>query len=80
VCSSDLVLDLDTRHQIRELEDELSAARKALEALLREPHGCPFCDSGKLRNPTHPGKQHSLDCGFLLAEKALALRAEGKQS
>jgi hypothetical protein len=42
--------------------------RRALAALLAEPHGCVYCDSGKLRNPAKP---HEADCGFLMAERAL---------
>lgn len=44
--------------------------REALEAIRAEPYGCPFCDSGKLRNPT---KGHTDTCGWLLMEKVLAL-------
>lgn len=43
--------------------------RRALEALVAEPHGCVFCDSGKLRNPNKP---HAPDCGFDMAQTALA--------
>ena len=35
----------------------------AARAVLADPHGCVFCDSGKLRNPT---KTHELTCGFYL--------------
>lgn len=48
--------------------------RTALLAILADPHGCPFCDSGKLRNPN---KGHTDECGFALAQAALA-KAEGK--
>lgn len=37
----------------------------AIRAILAEPHGCPFCDSGKLRNPN---KGHGESCGFAMAE------------
>lgn len=40
--------------------------REALEAILKEPFGCGFCDSGKLRNPK---KEHNDDCGFYMAQK-----------
>jgi hypothetical protein len=46
-----------------------SRLRAALEAILREPYGCPFCNSGKLRNPL---KTHTDDCGYALAPAALA--------
>lgn len=40
----------------------------ALRAILADPYGCPFCDSGKLRNPT---KEHDEACGYCLAAEAL---------
>lgn len=52
--------------------DQLSAKRSELEravlAILREPYGCAFCDSGKLRNPE---KQHDAKCGFWMAACAV---------
>jgi hypothetical protein len=44
----------------------------ALELILAEPHGCPFCDSGKLRKPIDPTKGHTDDCGFDAARQAIA--------
>lgn len=44
--------------------------RRALEAIIAEPDGCVFCDSGKLRNPDKP---HTPDCGFALASEILSL-------
>lgn len=43
-------------------------ARNALEAILADPYGCPFCDSGKLRGT----KPHDANCGFKMAQDALA--------
>jgi hypothetical protein len=43
---------------------------RALAAILAEPHGCVFCDSGKLRNPD---KQHEITCGFDMARAALGI-------
>lgn len=43
--------------------------RAALKAILDEPHGCVFCDSGKLRNPS---KDHDPKCGFAMAQRELA--------
>lgn len=40
----------------------------ALRAIIADPYGCPFCDSGKLRNPA---KGHDSDCGFALADAVL---------
>lgn len=49
------------------------AAIAACAAVVDEPHGCVFCDSGKLRNPAKP---HEEDCGFALAAGVVAfLRA-----
>jgi len=45
---------------------ELVAAAKRL---LEDPHGCPFCDSGKLRNPE---KSHTANCAFAMTRAALA--------
>jgi hypothetical protein len=47
---------------------EVNELRAALAAILAEPFGCVFCDSGKLRNPAKP---HEAGCGFMLAERAL---------
>jgi hypothetical protein len=44
----------------------------ALELILAEPFGCPFCDSGKLRKPKDPAKGHTDDCGFDVARRAIA--------
>lgn len=52
-------------------QDERGAMRAALEAILRDPHGCPFCDSGKLRNSA---KDHAAGCGYALARAALENR------
>ena len=41
----------------------------ALEAICADPYGCPFCDSGRLRNQNKP---HDENCGFALATAALA--------
>ncbi len=51
----------------------------ALKALMAEPYGCPFCDSGKLRMPNNPAKDHEVDCGFALARAALAHAEAGEQ-
>ena len=53
---------------IDQLRGELKRKTKALEHVLAEPYGCPFCDSGKLRNPC---KSHDANCGFELARAAL---------
>jgi hypothetical protein len=41
----------------------------AVRAILANPHGCPMCDSGVLRNPT---KEHWAACGFAMAVAAVA--------
>ena len=40
----------------------------ALRAILAEPYGCVFCDSGKLRNLA---KGHTAECCFGLAQVAI---------
>lgn len=50
--------------------DERDRLTKVVKALLASPDGCPFCDSGKLRNPEKP---HSDNCPFVLGESAVAL-------
>lgn len=53
---------------IDQLSTRNAELEKALRAILAEPHGCVFCDSGKLRNPV---KHHAIGCGFWLASCAL---------
>jgi len=50
------------------------ALLEALKLILAEPHGCPMCDSGTLRNPD---KQHWESCGFARAVAVVA-QAEGR--
>lgn len=47
---------------------------RALRAILADPHGCRFCDSGKLRNPE---KDHDETCGYKLAQEAMETQAGG---
>lgn len=44
----------------------------ALRAILADPYGCRFCDSGKLRDPHRP---HDDSCGYRLAEMVIATTA-----
>lgn len=37
---------------------------EVIAAILRDPHGCRFCDSGKLRSPD---KDHDATCGYKMA-------------
>ena len=48
--------------------DEIEKLRLALCTLLAEPFGCPFCDSGELRNRA---KDHNESCGYWMAAVAL---------
>jgi hypothetical protein len=48
----------------------------ALRRIVASPYGCRFCDSGKLRTPNNPAKDHDDDCGFLMADAALRACAE----
>lgn len=61
-------------HAISSGENEVEACgahEQALRAILADPGGCRFCDSGKLRNPNDPAKGHDPWCGYALAEIAL---------
>lgn len=42
---------------------------EALRLIVAEPHGCPMCDSGKLRDPQ---KEHWDTCGFAKAQSIIA--------
>jgi len=55
------VLEEFDRTQVKPLED-------ALKAILADPTGCAFCDSGRLRSPV---KGHDRECGFRMAEEVL---------
>lgn len=59
----------DAWEEVRGLKSQLEAAKEAISAILIEPFGCRFCDSGKLRNPD---KAHDDDCGYLIAQRTLA--------
>lgn len=48
----------------RNIERKLRRLERALTAILKDPHGCPFCDSGKLRDTA---KGHDPACGYALA-------------
>ena len=48
--------------------------RAAIDGLLENPHGCAFCDYGKLRNPD---KSHADNCAHALVER-LIKRADGE--
>lgn len=56
----------------------LEVAREALGAILRDPTGCPFCDSGKLRKSVRTGElcEHDEKCGFKLAHAAMSAAAK----
>lgn len=55
-------------HQVLEHVDQtqIKPLESALRAILAEPFGCPFCDSGTLRNPA---KGHDAACGFYMAQQ-----------
>lgn len=40
----------------------------ALKAIIDQPYGCRFCDSGKLRDAS---KSHDDNCAFMLARAAI---------
>jgi hypothetical protein len=43
----------------------------ACEAVISNPYGCPFCDSGTLRTPNNPAKDHNPDCPYVLLRAAV---------
>lgn len=47
--------------QITELRDQLGATIAVLEKIQKDPYGCRFCDSGKLRDEK---KEHDDWCGY----------------
>lgn len=47
----------------------LNAAEHALRLILADPHGCAYCDSGKLRNPA---KEHDPVCGYFVADQVMS--------
>ncbi len=52
----------------------IAAAPALYAALIRmfdEPYGCRFCDSGTLRTPGNPEKDHEDHCAFKCAMAAL---------
>lgn len=55
----------------------LNTAEHALRLILADPHGCAYCDSGKLRNPA---KGHDPVCGYHVAALALNLPENSKSS
>lgn len=55
-------------HAVRRMVQRFKEIEAAGRRILAEPFGCPFCDSGKLRNPA---KNHLEDCGFAMMTKAL---------
>jgi hypothetical protein len=63
-CHSGFVFDM-----AHECPPSMDDAIEALRLILAEPFGCPFCDSGTLRNPT---KTHTETCGFERARTLLA--------
>lgn len=42
--------------------------RAAIDGLLENPHGCAFCDYGRLRNPN---KSHADNCAHALVERLI---------
>lgn len=56
--------------QIAEWRKLARQLETALRAILAEPYGCRFCDSGKLRDAK---KAHESGCGYGVAEAVLAV-------
>lgn len=70
--SSHPSLPMNQRAQAPIHSDKVEAA---LRAILKEPYGCVFCDSGKLRNPAKP---HDPECGFAMAADAFSSQKRGE--
>lgn len=51
--------------------DKEAKLEAVIKDLLVNPYGCRFCDSGKLRTPNDPEKDHDEDCPFLVATQVL---------
>ncbi len=62
----------DYQRALAQAQARVRELKAALRALLANPYGCPFCDSGKLRTEGVPEKDHNDDCGYVLARAALA--------
>jgi len=62
--------------EFRALRAERDTLAAIVRAIARDPHGCPFCDSGKLRQPYDPSKGHDANCGYLLMDAARARRGD----
>jgi len=57
---------LDLYRELAGVNAENAALLKIVAAIKRDPGGCPFCDSGKLRRPGVPDKDHWDDCAWKL--------------
>lgn len=53
------------------LHAKIEKLQEAIVMILAEPHGCPMCDSGKLRSPNKP---HWTTCGFGRAHALMATK------
>jgi len=56
----------DAADAIEALQADVEALLKIIAAIKRDPGGCPFCDSGKLRRSGVPDKDHNDDCAWKL--------------
>ena len=73
--TSDEATELAT--YLKWLEQRNRKLESAIEGIVKEPYGCPMCDSGVLRNKQ---KEHWDDCPFLIAEKLLNSNEPGAVS
>jgi hypothetical protein len=73
-------LDAAARRLVQSLE-ELDRARiqpleAALKAIIKNPHGCTYCDYGELRRPpkfphSRTDNTHDRACGYAMAAKLI---------
>jgi hypothetical protein len=57
------------KSEFESLQKENAELKDVIRTFLKEPYGCPFCDSGILRKPNNPEKDHDDTCAFKMAAK-----------
>lgn len=67
---------LALRDENEKLKRRNAEAERIIESFRANPYGCSFCDSGKLRTPDNPAKDHDDDCVFVVAHDFLACPLE----
>lgn len=60
----------------KDLLEQVELMQGALRAFLPHNFGCPYCDSGRLRTPDKPSKDHSDECPWKVASEILKAQGE----